>query len=768
MTENKIKSWHLHVSGQVQGIGYRPLVYNIANRHGINGWVKNDRDGLHVKFNATEKIANQFTTTITENSAPPNSRITEVALRQIPPLKFYNFKILHNAKAIETNLLITPDLALCAACQADTSNIDERRYVYPFTSCSHCGPRFSIIESLPYDRQNTSMKPFEFCSDCLSEYSDPTDRRYYAQTNSCPTCGIQLKLISSTNQVLSENTNQIIESILKLWDEGKIIAIKGIGGYLLTCDADNSETIHLLRERKKRPSKPFALMIPNTDQLSDFELGELELSTLKDHTAPIVLLQQKDKMLDYKGIADGLDRIGMMLPYAPIFKILLDKFKKPIVATSANVSNATIIYEDTTARTELSNIADFIVSNDRSIVVPQDDSVIAITSKEKQKIILRRSRGLAPTFINSITNWSFETVLCMGAQLKSTFSLLHKQNIYISQYLGDLDHFGSLNNYKTVQKHLINLLDAKPEVLVLDKHPAYQSSVLGVNLSTTQNYKLHYVQHHVAHFSALIGEHDLINDSDPILGVIWDGAGLGDDGNIWGGEFFVYNDYQFSRCTHLPYFNLMLNDKMAKEPRLSALSLCFNNPIAQEKLKAKFTNQEWNIYSKLLKEKDQLKTSSIGRLFDAVASLLDIRDKQTYEGEAAMHLEVMARKFFNKNGYQEIPCYNDKQVTYSNFSTVDLVSAILVDLNNGLDKTLIAAKFHGSLVKWIETVAMKKQCNKIAFSGGVFQNSLLVDLIISSLKNRFKLYFHQQLSPNDENISFGQLINYEITKKRSE
>ena len=765
MKTDKLKTWHLHVSGQVQGIGYRPLVFNIAKRAGIKGWVKNDRDGLHVKFNTTEKLALEFKQEITLHSAPVNVRITQVALSNISFAEFDDFEILHDDTAEETNLLITPDIALCNECKADISNKDERRYNYPFTSCSQCGPRYSIIEKLPYDRENTSMDSFKLCEECSIEYTNPAERRYYAQTNSCPTCGVDMHLYNSSKELISQDTSDIIKRIVSLWQEGKIVAIKGIGGYLLTCDAHNVKTVKLLRERKKRPSKPFALMIPNTDHLNGFAVSEVELSTLEDHTSPIMLLSSKGDQPYHEDIADGLDRIGVMLPYAPIFKILLDIFKNPIIATSANVSNAGIIYKDEDARTALLDIADYLVSNDRSIVIPQDDSVITITPKEKHKIIYRRSRGLAPTFINSRTTWPSQTILAMGAQLKSTFSLLHKGNVYISQYLGDLDHYESLNNFQVVQNHLINLLNAKPDVVVMDKHPSYQSSILGVNLSTNHGYKTHYVQHHEAHFSAVIGEHDLLDDSEPILGVVWDGLGLGNDGNLWGGEFYIYHDHQFNRCHHLPYFTLISNDKMAKEPRLSALSLCHEIQEAKNLLQEKFTPQEWKIYSKLLKVDKQLQTSSIGRLFDAVASLLGVMDIQTYEGEAAMQLEVLARKYFNENEYREVPSYEPPQLSYEKFSTMNLVSCILNDISSGLATDLIAAKFHGSLVKWIEAIAEKERCSKIAFSGGVFQNALLVDLIISYLKNRYKLYFHEQLSPNDENISFGQLINYEIANK---
>jgi len=765
LIDKAIKSWHLHVSGQVQGIGFRPLVYKVANRFEINGWVKNDLDGLHIEFNAREDVANKFKEEITVSSAPLNARITQVVLAEISIQEFSDFRILHDDTAKETNLLLTPDIALCQACKDDLSNHGDRRYDYAFISCSHCGPRFSIIEDLPYDRMNTSMDSFKLCSDCLAEYSNPIERRYYAQINSCPSCGIMMQLHNSNKQLLTEDADEIVELIMESWVQGKIVAIKGIGGYLLTCDAAHVDAVVSLRERKKRLTKPFAIMVPHTGHLNNFEVNSLELAELKNHVSPIVLLTKTVGQILFTGIADGLDSVGIMLPYAPIFKVLLDKFQKPIIATSANVSNAAIIYKDNDAQIELSKITDFIVSNNRSIVVPQDDSVIKITPKEKQKIIIRRSRGLAPTFINSIQNWPSETIMCMGAQLKSTFSLLHKKNVYISQYLGNLDHFESLHNYKVVQKHFIDLLNAIPTVIVIDMHPDYQSSVMGAELSDSIHNSLHVVQHHEAHFSAIIGEHNLIDDADPILGVMWDGLGLGDDGHMWGGEFFIYKDYQFARCCHLSYFDLILHDKMAKEPRLSALSLCSVIPEAQNFLKEKFSNQEWKIYSKLIAEPDNLKTSSMGRLFDAVSSLLGIMDKQTFEGEAAMHLEVSARKYFSNTNYQEFPCFDHDKIAYHDLRPTDLVTCILFDLFKGVDKNLIAAKFHVSLVMWIEAVADKEQCEKIAFSGGVFQNSLLVDLIILCLKKNYKLYFHEQLSSNDENISFGQLVNYMIRNK---
>jgi len=766
MTNDKSITWHLHITGLVQGVGFRPYVYLVAQEYHINGVVRNDVDGLHIKFNATKAVAEKFKRKIATDSPPPLAQITSTTLRPISYLSFSNFEITHDSQKSASNLIITPDMALCPECQKDLDDPLNIRYDYPFISCSQCGPRYSIINHLPYDRYNTEMSVFGMCNACSKEYHDSSDRRYYAQTNSCPNCAITLSLYDSNRNTISSVTKEIIDDVPQFWREGKIVAIKGIGGYLLTCDASKTESIVELRKRKHRPSKPLAIMYPNIRSLDKYTIGPKAVEMLQNHLAPIVLIpvHTKDKR---KGICDGHDHIGVMLPYAPIFKILLERFDQPIIATSANISSAPIVFQhDEASLRQLTELSDYVLSNNRKITVSQDDSVVKFTPFIQQKIILRRSRGLAPTFINPNLLWSKQCKLSTGSQLKSSFSLLHKGRVHISQYLGDLDNFDVKENYNYTLDHFIKLVRAEPEVVLSDYHKEYASTIHGQEYAKAKSIPIVYIQHHKAHFSAILGEHNLIDTQEPILGVIWDGAGLGDDECIWGSELFLYEKEHFTRYGHLSYFDLILGDKMAKEPRLSALSLCHHLENSNEFLNKKFSTVEMKLYRRMLQSDSHIQTSSMGRLFDAISSILGLIDKQTFEGEAAMQLEFAALRHIRKYGLGAVDEHYPITPPNNRLSSKKLMEQVVYDLNKGLPITLIAAKFHFTLVKWIEAVARDQNCRKIAFSGGVFQNSLLVDLIVHHLGGELNLYFHEQLSPNDENISFGQLIYHQIANKR--
>lgn len=760
-------TWYLHITGQVQGVGFRPTTYRIAQHFDVVGQISNEVDGFHLVFNASRLKAKKLKQAICHDSLPPLARITAIHFKEVPKQEFDTLEIIDGTHNAKPSLVLTPDIALCDACHMELSDKQNRRKGYPFNSCSQCGPRYSIIESLPYDRVNTRMQPFSMCSTCSKEYDDPADRRYYAQTISCPNCAIDLALYKSNSKMISTNQAEIIDQVPLLWDAGSIIAIKGIGGYLLTCDANNSEAIKLLRKRKHRPTKPLALMYPDLASMESYRISKVAPSLLSGPVSPIVLLPKNENSTIASGICDHQDHVGVMLPYAPIFKVLLDKFKGPIVATSGNLSNSPIIYRDENAFQDLSEITDYILTNNRDILIPQDDSVVYFSEVHQQQIVLRRSRGMAPTYINPELTWTIAPALAMGAQLKSTFALHKYPNTFISQYLGDLNSYESIVSYERSLAHLTELLKIEPSAILADRHPDYASTLFGHRLAKQLNIPIHLVPHHQAHFCAILGEHNLLDSSDPILGVIWDGTGLGDDDAIWGSEFFVYRDLEMSRCCHLSYFNFILGDKMAKEPRVSALALAHEIRQADIILQKKFTRVEWPIFIQKLKNDDQVETSSMGRLFDAVASILDLNDKQSFEGEAAMHLERLARSFYQKNGLQ-LEYYEDvykNRVDYK-LSGRKLIKYIFEDLLNGIDSSCIAAKFHGTLIHWIGEISTLKQCKKIAFSGGVFQNGLLVDLAIHHLSQEHELFFHRELSPNDENISFGQLIYHQIAAKR--
>lgn len=759
-----METWHIYFNGLVQGVGFRPLVYNEALRNGLNGWVKNDNDGVHIEINASRGKAYIFYQGII-NNPPERAIITVSNFIQVPFRDYRRFEIIQDTMSEHAKVHLTPDFATCDNCRSEMFAPKNRRKNYPFITCSECGPRYSIVHRLPYDRENTSMDVFAMCEVCKSEYSDPTDRRYYTQTNSCPYCSIGLALYNSRKEELSNDITTIKQIISKKWSQGEIVAIKGIGGYLLTCCASNAKAIATLRVRKRRPHKPFALMYPNLDLLDEYGLSEEETKAISDQFSPIVLVSKQEKNKILEGICDSLSRVGVMLPYAPLFELLLDEYKKPIIATSGNLHNAPIVFQDEKALNELFEIADLLLVHNREIVIPQDDSVVAFSSFFKKRVVLRRSRGFAPSYFNDDLELTSNNILAMGAFMKSTFTACHNGNIYISQYLGDLDDYDTQQNYLHTLNHLMHLLRLSPEKIVVDMHSDFLSTQKGKVLALSLDIPLLEVQHHMAHFAALIGEHNLIHTEEKVLGVIWDGTGMGNDGNIWGGEFFTYHDYQFDRCSHLPYFHHIANDKMAKEPRLSALALCADIKGAQGLLQSKFTPLEWKIYTQKLKNNNLLKTSSIGRLFDAVASVLGLLDIQTYEGQAAGLLQVKAEGHFKAYGIDYNISYGIKEMG-GKFCGSELLKLIHSDLQNEIDVSCIAAKFHLTLVHWIEHIATEQQVVKIGFSGGVFQNTLLIDLVIFHLAERYELLFNQDLSPNDENISFGQMIYAEIESIR--
>ncbi len=758
-------NWSIHIQGQVQGVGFRPFVYTLAQGHGLTGWVNNTNDGVHIELNTERASAQAFLDEIVAH--PPRlAHITEASLRQVDHCDYSDFKIIHSNSDEEVDLILTPDFGLCEPCRADIHNPQSRRKDYAFTSCTHCGPRYSIIKTLPYDRPTTTMDAFPLCEACQTEYDDPADRRYFAQTNSCPDCSIDLQLYNAEGFLVSSNQKDVLSRVPELWQQGKIVAIKGIGGYLLTCDANYAAAVATLRKRKHRPTKAFAVMFPNLAQIKEVVgLSVQEEALLCSPIAPIVLAsikQEQQTALTLDLLAPKLNRLGVMLPYAPLYEILLVAYGQAIVATSANVSGSPIIFQDETALKELASIADYILVNEREIVIPQDDSVVQFSGRYQQQIIMRRSRGWAPSYLNPNLKWSTGDTLATGAMLKSTFALSYRGNTYISQSLGDLDHFDTQRHYRYGLEHLQAVLAAQPQLILSDQHPEYPSTHLAQEWSQHFDLPIQHIQHHEAHFGAILGEHALLHNGQAILGIIWDGTGLGTDSQIWGGEFFRYQDYSFQRCQHFAYFPSLAGDKMAKEPRLAALAVGAGMTALEASLEGRFTTQEWRIYQNRLQRANGLMSSSVGRLFDAVAAIVLGIDRQSYEGEAAIQLQALAEEYTAKHGFDNLGYYELKYTTEDTIPTSQLLNEVYQDLTTRQPKSLVAAKFHLSLVMIIKLVAEVQQIQHLAFSGGVFQNALLVALLHHYLSADYSLYFHQQLSPNDENISFGQLVCAEI------
>ena len=744
-----LKTYKISIFGQVQGVGFRPYIYKLAYTFKLKGTVSNTKDGVLIYCTGFTDIITKFYTKIVQNP-PPVSKIQHSTINEIKFQKFENFRIIPSKVSGQLNIPLTPDFAICEDCKKDIENPENRRFNYPFTTCVNCGPRWAITETFPFERSNTSIDEFPMCLECKNEYTNPENRRFHSQTNTCATCGISLKLCDNEGKNIETSKEDLFPKIAKLLKEGNIIAIKNTSGYLLCCTTENKSVIQKLRTKKNRPNKPFAVLYPSLDFLkNELDITENEEKLLTSSERPITIVSSKK----YKGkivlneVAPGLNQLGVMLPYSGILQLLANQLEFSIIATSGNIHGSQIISENNEAYEKLKNVADYFLHHNLKITHPQDDSVVKFSSKFQQEVLFRRSRGYAPNYLNTTIN-SSEKIMAFGADLKSSIAYFPNNNLYISQYLGNLENFDVYNRFVSTANSFTNIFEQQPEVILADKHPMYHSSKYGKEFAKKKNLKLVKIQHHKAHFSAILGEHNLFDRK--VLGVVFDGTGFGDDAQIWGGEFFEYEENTIERINHLEYFDWILGDKMAKEPRISLLAL------ASEKMKPileqKFTLNELKNYQ-YLKKNNKLKTSSVGRLFDAVASLLNITDYNSYEGEAAILLENSI------STYSLSTCKNYNTIK-NGISATAVIHNMYKDIQNGVSKENCIINFLFTLADSILKMAKQHNFKHIAFSGGVFQNTTLVDLLIELAPEEIKLYFHKELSPNDENISFGQLMYY--------
>lgn len=753
-------TFHIHIHGRVQGVGFRPFVFDTARKHKLTGWAVNSGRGLEIRIKTSNRNAGVFLDEILQN-APIHSLITGHSIREAEDEPFDTFTIRKSKDGRPADVLIPPDTALCASCKKEMDDPDNRRYRYPFTTCLHCGPRYSIIRKLPYDRENTSMSVFGMCRLCEIEYYKAGGNRQHSQTQSCPDCAIPMHFYDKNGTAISGNSEEILDLTQKQLEMGKIVAVKGIGGYLLMCDATNSNAVDTLRARKERSRKPFAVMYPDIEQAAlDAKIHPAEEEALLSTEAPVVICLKKNTVesgLCHDRVAPELDSIGILLPYNPLFYLISRRFQKPLIATSANLSGSPIIYRDEDALQHLKILADSILTFDREILIPQDDSVVRFTPNG-QRIILRRSRGMAPVYYPSPFARDNPDVFGAGAELKNAFALLEKNRLLVSQYLGNQASYDSQLAFDCVREHLENIYDTKPKVVLADAHPDYFISGMAGQIAKFRFVHIKKIQHHEAHFAAVLAENHLLKSSEPVLGVVWDGTGYGSDSQIWGGEFFTRKNGKFTRICHLDYFPVLSGGKMSLQPRLSALSLLKDFPESRDVLRKHFNQQEWDYYQKRLTQPPEISTSSMGRLFDGVAALLGLCQINTYEGEAGGVLEACARA---GTGNHEYPI--EPEGTAINWRP--LITAVLNDISSGLPVEEIARAFIRSLCTLIYHIAKSTGIHTIALSGGVFQNALLTELLLEEKPKNIQLVFHQQLSPNDECIGFGQVAHYLHGKK---
>ncbi|MDD5149923.1 MAG: carbamoyltransferase HypF [Flavobacterium sp.] len=751
-------TFEIVISGRVQGVGFRPFIFNLAKKLNIKGFVTNNELGVLINVAADENTIDDFYKQILLQK-PQSSEITSSQINKISSSEIFDdFVIKPTAHNLLIDIPLTPDFAICESCSNEILDAENPRYYYPFTTCTQCGPRYTITKKFPFERINTSIDDFTMCGNCLQEYKNSNDIRFHSQTNSCPNCGITLKFTTNLGEILSEKNTEIFKIIAEKLTLGNIIALKNTAGYVLICDATNNEAVKELRTRKKRPTKPFAVLFKNTESIGKYlKIDDLESNLLNSTEAPIVILQLENASdLAINQISPNLETIGAMIPNSGTLKLVMENFGKPIIATSANFHGSPICSSEKEATKTLKEIADYFLHNSLNVLHPQDDSVMKFTEKNSQKIILRRSRGFAPNLLEFKTTERKEKILCFGSDLKNTITILPNSNCYVSEYIGDLSNYDTYLRFEKTIEEYTRIFSFEPEVVLFDAHPKYVSSRLAESIVHQEN-QIHYqkIQHHKAHFAAIIGEKKLWKTENKILGIIWDGIGFGDDKQIWGGEFFEYHNKEINRIGHLDYYPWVLGDKMSKNPKISALSISDSNPFFRDH----FDDNEWNIYSKAI-QNPTIQTSSMGRLFDAVGFVLGFHQPIYFEGEVAIYLEKIAQKEFSTSKKELIDYLENIEFSENIIPTKLLFDQIITAKINGISVGEIAKNFHYTLIKCIEKIASSNKIRTLAFSGGVFQNSLLVDMIIEFLSKDFELHFHENLSPNDENISFGQLNYY--------
>lgn len=745
------------VKGIVQGVGFRPFIYKNATKNNLKGFVNNTSKGVFIEVEGYEEDITSFIKEIREKP-PVLSKITDIKIIDKEIKGYTDFKIIESKEEEEAITLISPDIAICNDCLRDISDKNNRRYRYAFTNCTNCGPRFSITKKVPYDRGNTTMSVFAMCSDCRSEYINPLNRRFHAQPNGCYKCGPRVFICDNEgNEIISDDP---IKDIAKEIKNGKIVAIKGIGGFHLACDAKNKEVINELRKRKKRPRKPLAVMMRDIETVKKYcDVNELEERILLGNKKPILLLDKKRNSLLPKELTNYQNgKLGVMLPYTPVHHILFREDIDILVMTSANISGEPMVYKNHEAIEKLKGIADFYLMNNRDIYIPIDDSVSrVILGKER---ILRNARGYAPKSME-IKGVSYSVAL--GANSNNTFTIANNENIFFSNYIGDLVNYNTWQYYINSLEHMKGIYKIDPKSYFYDLHPNFYQNELLKEIKT----KKIGIQHHHAHIVSCMAEHSL---EEEVIGVAFDGTGYGSDGKLWGGEFFICDKKNFKRLAHINYIALPGGEGAIREPWKIAISYLydtFKEDYATYVPKHLQEKKHEIITEIIKKDINSPKASSIGRLFDAVAALLGFDGKITFQGEAAIDLENL--------------CFRDDESFYKyNISLEEgiyiidckpLIKSVVIDVIDGIDKELIARRFHNTIIKFTielcEILRKEYHLSSVILSGGVFQNEILLINIYKELtKKDFKVYIHEQIPANDEGISIGQMIiGNEILKK---
>jgi len=769
-----LKLAFISVRGIVQGVGFRPFVYGLAVKHNLKGWVYNTSEDVKIEVEGEGEAIKQFEREL-ETKAPPLAHIENVTIEYHPPRGYKNFEIRQSQAQAGKYQLISPDVATCQACLGELLNPEDRRYRYPFTNCTNCGPRFTIIEDMPYDRPKTTMRSFQMCPQCQAEYDNPLDRRFHAQPNACPKCGPQVELVDNRgNRVTESNPIAVASQLLK---EGKIVAIKGLGGFLLACDATNDTAVKTLRQRKKRSSKPFAIMVTTVDEARRHcYVSPEEENLLTSPQSPIVLVRWREDSSVSREVAPNLRFLGIMLPYTPLHHILLRDTGLPLVMTSGNLSEEPIARDNDEALRRLSDIADYFLIHNRDIYSRYDDSVAVVERGTSQ--LIRRARSYAPYPIR--LSFEAKQVLGCGAEEKNTFCLTKDNYAFLSQHIGDMENMETLEHFDSTISLYKRLFHIEPEIIAYDLHPDYLATKYARELGES-GMKLIPVQHHHAHIASCLADNGL---ESPVIGVAFDGTGMGADGNIWGGEFLVADYRNFNRAGHLEYLPLPGGAAAIKRPRRTAIgyiltllgesTLNHDLPVMREA-----DDMEIEVIKRQIERKiNSPLTSSMGRLFDAISALLGIRSEIDYEGQAAVELEMVALSSVIARPGPSEARELDEAISGNNESypyrivedegirivhLKDLLSAVIEDLHQGISKGMISVKFHNTVARMINEmchlIADETGVSQVALSGGVFQNRLLLRKTVSLLESSsFQVFTHRQVPCNDGGISLGQAV----------
>ena len=748
----------ISIVGRVQGVGFRPFIFQLAHELGIKGTVQNNMDGVEVWIEGKSAQVELFLQSI-EPKAPRLSRIDQIVVHKESFKGFNDFTIIESRRAGASQLVIPIDAGICEQCLAEMNDPFNFRYRYPFITCTQCGPRYTIIDELPYDRPFTSMASFAFCPTCEKEYNNPMDRRHHAQPIACPNCGPHLSLVDRTGNVVAEY-DEALKLAAKLIVEGKILAVKGIGGFHLCCDASNDEAVGLLRNRKKRPNRPFAVMSFSMDHVKEFaEVSSLEEKMLKSPEAPIVVLAKKTGFSLAESVAPNMTTIGVMLPYSPLHHLLLKEVNhRTLVMTSANSSGLPIVYKNDECRKFVGEIADFYLMHNRPILHPVDDSVVQIVNETTD--FFRKSRGYVPDAMFSQKN--VDGIVAFGGQQKTTFTLGRNQQVFTGPHIGDLDNVNTIEHYQNELKHLLKWVDPKQEIGVIDYHPNYQTRKIVEEFAFE---KVVEVQHHHAHMAACLADNDL---DDEAFAIILDGTGYGLDGNIWGFEVFYGNCSRFDRLAHLHYTALPGGEACIREPWRNAVGMLIS--LLEEKgyelSKQLFPSQQQALpvlRAMIEKRMNTVYAGTCGRLFDAVSSMMGVCEKSTYDGEAAISLSELADMNLHVDPYRyEIEKHD--QLLRFNFSPMLL--QIAEDVASGEKKeTEMSTAFHETIVQALVDGMKQLQQKfphynkKIVLSGGSFHNRYLKQRLIHCLTEAgFEVFTHRRIPCSDGGLSYGQLM----------